>query len=167
MRIRSPQSTGAASPVPRVDCPSCGAVVELQTLSRTAGEFCPTPGCDYPLFWARGPASVADDDPPAMAVVRRRPGTGGRELPSFERCPACQEPNRVTAVFCQRCGADMHPAPVAPAPPPPPSRPENPPPPPPEAPRRSPWSDWRVIAVLVVLLVTIELTASLVLLSRN
>ena len=47
-------------------------------------------------------------------VVRRRPGTGGREIPSHEPCPVCREPNRVTAVFCQRCGADMHPAPVPP-----------------------------------------------------
>jgi hypothetical protein len=153
--------------VPRIDCPSCGAVWQLETLSRTASEFCPTPGCDFPLFWARGPATVVDDDLPAMAVVRRRPGTGGREVPSQEPCPVCQEPNRVAAVFCQRCGAEIHPAPTPPEPLPPPPRPERPPLPPPPVGRRSPWSDWRVIAVLVVLLVALELTASLVLLSRS
>ncbi|HVF13313.1 MAG TPA: hypothetical protein VM942_01870 [Acidimicrobiales bacterium] len=151
----------------RVDCPNCGAVVELRSLSRTAEEFCPTPGCDYPLFWVRGLADVVEDDPPDMQVVRRRPGTGGLTIHSHEPCPVCKEPNRLTAVFCQRCGSDMRPAPAPPAPLPPPPRPERPPPPPPTPARRSRWSDWRVIAVLVVLLVTLELTASLVLLSRS
>jgi len=157
--------------VPVVDCPNCGAVVELRSVTRTAEEFCPTPGCDYPLFWARGAASDAATNDPAGTVVRRRPGTGGREVPSREPCPECQEPNRITAVFCHRCGAEMHPAPVAPAPLPPPPRPERPAPVPVTDDtgrrRRSPWSDWRVIAVLVVLLVMLEMTASLVLLSRT
>jgi hypothetical protein len=142
-------------------------VVELKSLSRSAEEFCPTPGCDYPLFWTRGTAGAVVLDAPDMEVVRRRPGTGGREIVSPEPCPVCHEPNRVTAVFCQRCGAEMHPAPVAPQPLPPPPRQERPPPPPPPEQNRSPWSDWRVIAVLVVLLVMFELTASLVLLSRR
>lgn len=150
--------------MPRVDCPSCGAVVELNGLSRTADEFCPTPGCDYPLFWARGSAAEVVDDPPAEEVVRRRPGTSGREVPSPEPCPVCREPNRPTAVFCHRCGADMHPPP---APPPPPPEPPAAVPPPPPYRRPSPWSDWRVIAVLLVLLVTFMLTATLLVLNRS
>lgn len=150
--------------MPRVDCPNCGAVVELHGLSRTADEFCPTPGCDYPLFWARGTAAEVVDDAPAEQVVRRRPGTGGRTLLSPERCPVCREPNRPTAVFCQRCGAEMHPEPPPPPPPP------EPPPPPPPAPlyyRYSLWSDWRVVAVLLVLLVVFLLTATLLILNRS
>jgi hypothetical protein len=151
--------------VPRVDCPNCGAVVELHSVTRTADEFCPTPGCDYPLFWARGTTADADFGPPAEEVVRRRPGTGGRQVPSPERCPVCRELNRPTAVFCQRCGADMHP------PPPPPPAPPAPPPAPPAAPpfyrRPSPWSDWRVVAVVLVLLVTFLLTATLLVVNRS
>lgn len=152
--------------MPRVDCPACGAVVELDSLSRTANEFCPTPGCDYPLFWAKGTVAEVETDRPAEEAVRRRPGTGGRNVPSPEPCPVCREPNRPTAVFCQRCGAEMHPPPAPPEPP----APEPvvvPAPPPPVYRRPSPWSDWRVIAVLLVLLVTLMLTASLVLLSRS
>jgi hypothetical protein len=144
--------------------------VELSTVARSADEFCPTPGCDYPLFWARVATRQLDDneDAPAADVVRRRPGTGGREAHSAEPCPQCREPNRPAAVFCHRCGADMHPEPVAPPEPPaPPAEPPSPPPPPAPAPRLSPWSDWRVIAVLVVLLVVLMLTGSLVLLSRS
>ena len=153
--------------MPIVACPACGAVVELNSLSRTADEFCPTPGCDYPLFWAKGTAAEVVVDRPADEAVRRQPGTGGRHVVSPEPCPVCREPNKPTAVFCQRCGAEMHPAPAPPEPPPPP---EPEPAPPPRLPlyrNPSPWSDWRVIAVLVVLLVTLMMTGSLVLLSRS
>ena len=155
--------------MPRIGCPSCGAVVDLRTVARTADEFCPTPGCDYPLFWARvKPGQVDDGEAPAGAVVRRRPGTGGRDVLTAEPCPVCREPNRPAAVFCHRCGADMHPAPAPPPAPaaPPPPEPVPSPPPPEVVKRRSPWADWRVIAVLVVLLVMLMLTGSLVLLSR-
>jgi 2-polyprenyl-6-methoxyphenol hydroxylase-like FAD-dependent oxidoreductase len=158
--------------VPRVDCPSCGATVQLSSVARSADEFCPTPGCDYPLFWAPVTTQYEDiDAAPAGEVVRRRPGTGGRELLSPEPCPACREPNRPSAVFCHRCGAEMHPAPappdvLAPRPPALEAPPSEPAPPPPVLRRLSPWLDWRVIAVLVVLLVILMLTGSLVLLSR-
>jgi hypothetical protein len=101
---------------------------------------------------------------PAEAVVHRRPGTSGREVASAERCPVCREPNRLTAVFCHRCGAEMHPPPAPPEPPPQPA-PAAPPPPPPYV-RPSPWSDWRVIAVILVLFVTLMLSATLVLVDR-
>jgi hypothetical protein len=147
-----------------VGCPSCGAVIELRGTTRTAEGFCPTPGCDYPLFWAEGALPEEDYTAPAEAVVHRRPGTGGREVASAERCPVCREPNRLAAVFCHRCGAEMHPPPAPPEPPPQPA-PAPLPPPDPEA-RPSPWSDWRVIAVLLVLLVTFLLSATLVLVDR-
>jgi hypothetical protein len=150
--------------VPPVGCPSCGRVIEVGKTTRTAEGFCPTPGCDYPLFWATGALPEEDYTAPAEEVVHRRPGTGGREMPSAERCPVCREPNRVNAVFCQRCGADMHPAPAPPEPPPAP--PAAPAPPGPPYVRPSPWSDWRVILVVLVLVVAFLLSATLVLVDR-
>ena len=38
--------------MPQIECPQCHAVYELDTVRRTADDFCPTPTCDYPLFWA-------------------------------------------------------------------------------------------------------------------
>ncbi len=160
--------------MPRLVCPGCGTAVQLEGVARTAAEFCPTPGCDYPLFWGRATTGEVLDDmePPAGDAVRRRPGTSGRVVLSHRPCPACREPNLLSAVFCHRCGADLRPAlpDPEPAPPvradPPPAPAPSLPPTPPPPPRRSSWLDWRAVAVLVVLLVTLMLTGSLVLLSR-
>src|SRR4051812_10367015 len=109
--------------MPDVACPSCGTVSRLDQMRREADEFCRV--CDYPLFWARstefaeGAAAEGHGE-----SLRRLPGTAGRQAPASINCPACTESNPITELFCIRCGADLHPAPVIviepPAPPPPP-----------------------------------------------
>lgn len=138
--------------MPRIECPSCGAVTDLQAVRHAADEFCMS--CDFPLFWARREEpdlalDGADEDQVVAAVVRRRPGTGGRQVLEGEPCPVCNELNAPRNVYCQRCGADMHPAP----PPPPAPVVEEAPlpvsaPPAPEAPRRR--ETWIVVAVVAL-----------------
>lgn len=131
----------------RIECPSCGAIVDLGTLRQSAEEFCPS--CDYPLFWARSregapePDEESEEGRALAAAVRRRPGAAGRKVLAGEPCPVCQELNTPRAVYCHRCGADMRPPP----PPPPTPAPEpvaTPAATPPETPgrERRPW--WLV-----------------------
>lgn len=101
----------------RIQCPSCGAVVEMAAVRHAADEFCPS--CDFPLFWAThddAPPESVDDDEVLAAAVRRRPGAAGRQVLAGEPCPVCHELNSSRAVYCNRCGADMHPPPPPPAP---------------------------------------------------
>lgn len=114
-----------------VECPGCGAGVEIEPGSRSASLFCSR--CDYPLFWVRPPH--LDEEPVDLAgsVLRRRPGASGIRLPATVPCPACAELNVVVAVVCIRCGSPMHPEPepepepvvVVEAPPPPEPEPER------------------------------------------
>jgi len=162
--------------VPRIACPGCGAVVDLPAMSRSSEEFCPS--CDFPLFWAGGGGRHDDEGSLALAV-RRRPGTSGRQLVATETCPACQELNKPTNTYCQRCGAELHPSPppVTPviaepaveAPPysPPPPRPApTPAPAPPRAEPRPWWRGWIVVALLFLLLAAVAI-ASIVMLAAN
>ncbi|MFN2505992.1 MAG: zinc-ribbon domain-containing protein [Acidimicrobiales bacterium] len=151
--------------MPRVVCPGCGAIVQLQSVSRSAEEFCNA--CDFPLFWADGAELRQDDDASMGLAVRRRPGTGGRQLVVSEDCPVCQEPNRPTAVFCQRCGAEMHPPPPPRAPPEPPPAPAFAPPPPAPVPTYVWWRDWWLLAALIVLLVLLIITVITVIVARR
>src|SRR5438270_56895 len=43
-----------------VECPGCGADVEIEPGRRSAELFCAR--CDYPLFWVTPPRSPEDDD---------------------------------------------------------------------------------------------------------
>lgn len=167
--------------MPSITCPACGQVAQLPAVDRTSAAFCPTIGCDYPLFWAKPDESPDHDEGTEESlglVVRRLPGVGGQQVAAPEPCPVCHEPNRQGAVFCRRCGANLHeppPVPVfespaAPEPPPEPASapvPQLAPPPPPPEPRASPFADWRVIGTLVALAVVMMLAGSLVLLSRS
>lgn len=144
--------------MPRIECPGCGAVTDVGVVRHTADEFCTS--CDFPLFWAArdGPDLAADgagEDEVVAAVVRRRPGTGGRLVLEGTPCPACNELNAPRNVYCQRCGAPMHPPPPppptpaveeAPAPAPVPPAPEAPP-------ARETWIVVAVVALATVLLV--------------
>jgi hypothetical protein len=100
----------------RLDCPRCGQPNEVQHLGRSADEFCTN--CDYPLFWAELDSEVADVAFSGAGLldqsVRRLPGTAGRVDVEGEPCRRCGERNRPNAVFCSRCGIELHPAPQAP-----------------------------------------------------
>jgi hypothetical protein len=132
-----------------VTCPNCGAVARISSARRDSEAFCPTPLCDFPLFWAqaRRPAAppVGDDGDGAL---RRLPGTVGRSSLASLPCPACHERNSATGVFCVRCGAELRPAPVVvrapePAPAPPPVVDPEPP---------TPWWPYAFAAFVVVYL---------------
>ena len=132
-----------------ITCPTCGTVSHFDELGRDASSFCRT--CDYPLFWVRS-AQLAAAGSGGDAGLRRLPGTVGRASVATLECPACTEPNLVSAAICIRCGADLHPAPAPEAlPPPPPTVVYEPPPPPPPA-RRPVWP-W--VALIVALLIGI------------
>jgi hypothetical protein len=135
----------------QVVCPTCNTRSCLDGLSRDARSFCPT--CDYPLFWAKPtvpPVRAAPVEATAWGSRRRLPGTEGRCLGARLTCPQCSEPNVVTNSLCVRCGADLHPLPVAPEvvtlPPPQPPRPAPSEPPPP--PRRRRWWPFALAAAL-------------------
>ncbi|MFN2608117.1 MAG: hypothetical protein ABR511_09510 [Acidimicrobiales bacterium] len=145
-----------------IQCPSCGAVADLGVIRHGADEFCSS--CDFPLFWARAEepdVDLGDDGEDVLAAaVRRRPGAGGRQTLAGEPCPACSELNSSRAVYCTRCGADMHP------PPPPPEETVAPvvaaPAPVPvavEAPPRRRW--WLLGVVLLCVLLVIQLVVLL------
>ena len=134
-----------------VTCPGCGTVRHMDQFRRDSSEFCGV--CDYPLFWVRTTAfGDTSGDRDGDAGLRRLPGTAGRVAVASLVCPSCTEPNLVTAVNCIRCGADLHPKPVAPPPPPPPE-PEPEPEPVVEVHRR--WWPWVLLAVLVVTAVVV------------
>lgn len=141
-----------------VACPACGTVSHFQELGRDAAAFCRV--CDYPLFWARGPVAPGAVGEQGGDGLRRLPGTAGRVQLATIDCPACTEPNPVSATICIRCGSDLRPVPTAPvepvvaAPAPPP-----PPPPPPPA-RRVIWP-WILLAVLAVAAVVVLLILTL------
>jgi hypothetical protein len=143
-----------------VACPGCGTVTRLDTIARTADEFCPK--CDFPLFWA--PAAMAApgvDGGPLDASLRRLPGTAGRTMVATIVCPTCAEPNPVRNQLCLRCGGVLRPLPEpepAPLPPPPPPHVQVLPPPPPP-PKRVVWP-W-VLVVLVLLLAAVWIAVAL------
>jgi hypothetical protein len=132
-----------------VECPGCGAAVEIEPGRRSAELFCAR--CDYPLFWVSTPR-VLEDGGTGDMVLRRRPGAAGIRLPAAVPCPACQELNPVAGILCIRCGSAMEPEPEpvpvvvrAPAPPPPP-------PPDPVEPFWEPWMTLFLACVGVVVL---------------
>ncbi|MCU4186052.1 hypothetical protein K6U06_16910 [Acidiferrimicrobium sp. IK] len=134
-----------------ITCPTCGTVSHFEEMGRDAASFCRT--CDYPLFWARS-AQLAATGAGGDAGLRRLPGTAGRMAVATLECPACTEPNLVTAAICIRCGADLHPAPVIQAPPPPePTVTYMPPPPPPPPAKRVIWPWVLLVLGLVIGLV--------------
>ncbi|MGH9226698.1 MAG: hypothetical protein ACRD2W_23575 [Acidimicrobiales bacterium] len=154
--------------MPQLACPGCGAVVDLPHLNRSSEEFCPS--CDFPLFWAGG-SGRADEEGSLALAVRRQPGTGGRQLVATETCMVCQELNRPTAVYCRRCGAEMHPAPppvtavldpeaspAARAPFTAPSAPSLAP----QAPRPW-WRGWILVALLFFILAAVAIASIIVL----
>lgn len=161
--------------MPRIVCPGCGATADMPKLARSSDEFCRS--CDFPLFWADGNVRPPDDDEPLGMVIRRQPGAGGRQLVAIETCPECQELNRPTAVYCQRCGAEMHPVPppVQPTHFEPPVAPPAPTPAPalPAAATRAPpapaswWRAWLVVALLLAILVTVAVASVIVLAART
>lgn len=132
-------------------CPSCGTLSYFGEIARDAAAFCRV--CDYPLFWARAVHVQAGDAASDAEGLRRLPGTAGRVAIATFACPACAEPNTLTATICIRCGADLHPAPVVEAPPPPPPAPEPEPDPEPAA-KRS-WWPWVLLGVLAALAIAL------------
>ncbi|MCU1375300.1 MAG: hypothetical protein JWO68_2586 [Actinomycetia bacterium] len=88
-------------------CPSCGTATELDRLSRTADEFCKK--CDYPLFWAPVPTTLATlgGEETAETTLRRLPGAGGRRAVASVPCPTCAELNAPTSLVCHRCNGPM------------------------------------------------------------
>ena len=131
-------------------CPACGTVSHFDELSRDASAFCRS--CDYPLFWSRSAQLVAVGAGDGTGL-RRLPGTAGRQAVATRECPSCTEPNAITAAVCIRCGADMHPAPVAalPAPEPDPEPTLVEVAPVPARPARWPWIALGIAALIAVI----------------
>jgi hypothetical protein len=127
-----------------VTCPECGRTATVTLNRREARDFCL--GCDYPLFWT--PSAVLRDPSTATAddSLRRLPGTVGRATVASQPCPHCNEPNRLTAVTCVRCGLPMQLAAPAPQPEPVYLPPPPPPEPEPEPERGVPWWVWALLA---------------------
>jgi hypothetical protein len=94
-----------------VSCPSCGAVGTVDFTRRDSGDFCAA--CDFPLFWSRDRIVMPSSEGPDASALRRLPGTAGRAALASLLCPSCAEPNPATGITCVRCGADLHPKPVA------------------------------------------------------
>jgi hypothetical protein len=148
--------------MPDIECPGCGTVTRLDTIGRTADEFCPK--CDYPLFWAPAAlAAPAIEGGPLDTSLRRLPGTAGRTMVATIVCPTCAEPNPVRNELCHRCRGILRPEPEpepAPAPPPPPPQLYvPPPPPPPPPPKRLIWP-W-VLLVLLLMLAAVWIAVAL------
>lgn len=140
----------------RIICPACQAEYELDSVRRSATEFCtaPRPGsrngekCDFPLFWVRADVPLEDDGSIADESRRRLPGAGGRVTIGSRPCPHCNELNSVAAINCTRCGGLMDPPPPPEPEPEPLPEPEPivviaAPPPPPPAPL---WPLWAAFA---------------------
>jgi hypothetical protein len=145
--------------VSEVTCPTCGTVSQLD-VNREAQAFCRV--CDYPLFWIRaagsgeGESGVGDE-----GGLRRLPGTAGLVTVATVSCWNCDERNPINAIYCIRCGLNLHPAPPeyhAPAPPPefvPEPEPVVPPPKKPLIPPE--WIPALVVATILLLLCLIGL----------
>lgn len=144
----------------RIECPGCQVPTDLDRAEARAESFCPR--CDYPLFWAvdeehavvERAGNGADQLDPTL---RRRPGSAGRRAPG-EPCRACGELNLRRAVFCIRCGTELHP------PPPAPPEPEPAPAPPVPAPvvvAEPPRARWPLRPVAVALAGIIALSGVL------
>lgn len=144
-----------------VECPGCGAGVEIEPGRRSAELFCAR--CDYPLFWVTPPRSAEEDDERSDVVLRRRPGAGGIRLPATIPCPTCRELNLIHELLCVRCGAAMQPEPE-PGPEPEPVVVTVPPPPPAPEPERSDWEPW--MTVLVTLCAIVVLSTILMCIAR-
>ena len=131
-----------------VACPGCGTVRQVEQFRRDASEFCTV--CDYPLFWVRSTVLGSAPSNEDGNGLRRLPGTAGHVAPASLACPACTEPNVVSAIVCIRCGADMHPVEPEPEPtivvPPPVPEPVVVPP------KRVIWP-WILLAVVLVLII--------------
>ncbi len=130
-----------------VECPGCGADVEVEAGRRTADLFCGR--CDYPLFWVTPPRAPEGDEESGDMVLRRRPGAAGIRMPATVPCPSCRELNPVLETTCIRCGSPMQPEPepalvvvVVPEPPPPPPEPE------PDVETR--WQPWMTVVAVVM-----------------
>lgn len=95
----------------QVTCPGCGSVGLVDLARREASDFCPS--CDFPLFWTPSRVIALDGPPPEDSGLRRLPGTAGHAALASLACPSCTEPNPPTGLTCLRCGAPLHPVPVA------------------------------------------------------
>ncbi len=126
-----------------VVCPSCHKGREVALNRRHAMDFCPEPGCDFPLFWTPSQIDLGTSDTEADSL-RRRPGTDGRVTVASRACPHCDEANPLEAETCLRCGLPM--ILLAPTPPPEPVV-VAPPAPAPVEPRRTPLWVWIVLAL--------------------
>lgn len=99
----------AGSPEERretVTCPGCQKSREVAVNRRVAADFCPEPGCDYPLFWTPTVIQIGPGDAEGDSL-RRRPGTDGRLTVASRACPHCDEANPLDAQFCLRCAESM------------------------------------------------------------
>jgi hypothetical protein len=91
-----------------ITCPSCGTEAMLERVTRSADEFCRK--CDYPLFWAPIPttlASLEGEEDSAETTLRRLPGANGRRAVASIPCPTCAELNPPTSLVCHRCNGPM------------------------------------------------------------
>ena len=138
-----------------VVCPECGAAATAALNRRDAKDFCAN--CDYPLFWTPSDV-IMDRGDGSDESLRRLPGTVGRATIASLPCPACAEPNAVSALTCVRCGASLHPV-EAPPPPPEPEPVYVPPPPLPEPvvyeDHRTPWRVWAFLVISLTLIVVL------------
>lgn len=138
-----------------ITCPDCGHVGQFDSIRRSAAEFCPK--CDYPLFWVKSDLPSTGVGDLVDSTRRRLPGAGGRATVGSIACPECSELNRLSAVTCLRCGAELEPKPVdiqvVPAPVEEPEVMVLPSYLPPEK-RRRRWP-WVVLAVVLVIAVVV------------
>lgn len=104
-------------------CPVCGKQRAVRSCRRSSLDFCPTPGCDYPLFWAVPRLSCVAVDA-AGTSSHRLPGAAGRQTDVRRPCPGCAEPDPPGRSTCLRCGGPMEPVVARPVPevPAPPAR---------------------------------------------
>jgi hypothetical protein len=101
-----------------VTCPTCGTVTQLDDVNREAKAFCKV--CDYPLFWIRSAGTGEGEGGATGDGLRRLPGTAGLVTVATVSCWNCDERNPINAIYCIRCGLNLHPAPPVYEPPPPP-----------------------------------------------
>jgi hypothetical protein len=88
-------------------CPICNTPTDADGRGRTADEFCAK--CDFPLFWAPAPVTVAslEDEGAAETTLRRLPGAAGRRAVASIPCPHCHELNPPMVLVCHRCEKPM------------------------------------------------------------
>ncbi|CAN5613781.1 hypothetical protein BH11ACT8_BH11ACT8_21060 [soil metagenome] len=131
-----------------VACPACHTSREVAVNRRHSTDFCPEPGCDYPLFWTPSVIAIGPGDAEADSL-RRRPGTDGRVTVASRPCPHCDEANLLDALVCLRCGLSM--TLMAPPPVPEPVYVPAPAPVEPEPERRTPFWVWVVLFLTTLL----------------